>query len=109
MASGSYVKVVASDAEFEGEVLKSDVEVLVDFGATWCGPCKALAPIVGKIAEDFQGKVKVVTVDIDDCPEVSKKYGIRSVPTLLVFEGGQKKAQSVGLTSRENILKLLNV
>jgi thioredoxin 1 len=90
-------------------VIQSPIPVLVDFGATWCGPCKALAPIVEKIADDFKGKVKVVTVDIDDCPEVTKKYGVRSVPTVLVFKGGQKMGQSVGLTSRENLVKLLEL
>jgi thioredoxin 1 len=109
MASGPYVKVIEKDADFDGEVLKHDGVVLVDFGATWCGPCKALAPIVGKIAEDYQGKVKVATIDIDNCPEVTKKYGIRSVPTLMVFHNGEKTGQNAGLTSRENIIKLLNV
>jgi thioredoxin 1 len=109
MASGSYVKTIEKDSDFEGEVLKYDGSVLVDFGATWCGPCKALAPIVDKIAEDYQGKVKVVAVDIDDCFETTKKYGIRSVPTLLVFNKGEKTGQSLGLTSRENIIKLLNL
>ena len=109
MASGNFVKAIEKDADFDGEVLKHDGVVLVDLGATWCGPCKALAPIVGKIAEEYQGRVKVVTVDIDDCPEVSKKYGIRSVPTLLVFNKGEKTGQNVGLTSRENIIKLIGV
>src|SRR5215203_1282586 len=99
MASSKNVHVIEKDADFEGAVLKSDVPVLVDFGATWCGPCKALAPIVDKIADEFQGRVKVVTVDIDDCTEITKKYGVKSVPTVVVFKGGEKKAQSVGLTS----------
>jgi thioredoxin 1 len=97
------------EKDFDKEVIQSPIPVLVDFGATWCGPCKALAPIVEKIADDFKGKVKVVTVDIDDCPEVTKKYGVRSVPTVLVFKGGQKMGQSVGLTSRENLVKLLEL
>lgn len=98
-----------NDANFEDEVIKSKVPVLVDFGAAWCGPCKALAPIVDKIADDYQGRVKVGTVDIDESPEVTKKFGVRSVPTILVFNNGEKSGQTVGLTSRENILKLLNV
>ncbi|WP_437931428.1 thioredoxin [Sorangium sp. So ce291] len=109
MASSKNVKAIEQDVDFEGEVLKSPVPVLVDFGATWCGPCKALAPIVDKIADDFQGRLKVVTVDIDDCPEVTKKYGVKSVPTVLAFEGGQKSGQSVGLTTRENLLKMFNL
>src|SRR5262245_7230062 len=94
---------------FEAEVLKSDVPVLVDFTATWCGPCKALAPIVDKIADEFQGRIKVGKLDIDDAPDTTVKYGVRSVPTVLVFKGGAKSGSHVGLTSRENLLKLLGV
>jgi len=107
MASSKNVKAIEKDGDFEHEVLKSSAPVLVDFGATWCGPCKALAPIVDKIADEYQGKLKVVTVDIDDCPEVTKKFGVKSVPTVLVFKGGQKTGQSVGLTTREKLLELL--
>jgi thioredoxin 1 len=106
-ASANVVEI--TDKDFEAEVIKSSLPVLVDFGATWCGPCKALAPIVGKIADDFKGKIKVVAVDIDDAPETAKKYGIRSVPTCIVFQGGEKKGQQVGLASRETLLKLLNL
>ena len=109
MATSKNVTVIEKDSDFEGEVLQSPVKVLADFGATWCGPCRALAPIVDKIADDYQGQVKVVTVDIDNCPETTRKYGVKSVPTLFVFEGGQKVGSTVGLTSRENIIKLLGV
>jgi thioredoxin 1 len=98
-----------TEANFESEVLKSDVPVLVDFTATWCGPCKALAPIVDKIADDYQGKVKVGKLDIDDNAQITAKYGIRSVPTVMVFQGGQKVAQNAGLTSREKLLKLIGI
>ncbi len=98
-----------NDGNFESEVLKSDVPVLVDFTATWCGPCKALAPIVDKIADDYQGKVRVGKLDIDDAPEMARKYGIRSVPTVLVFKGGQKTGQHVGLTTRDKLVQLLGV
>ena len=98
-----------TDQNFEAEVLKSSVPVLVDFSATWCGPCKQLAPIVDKIADDFKGKIKVGKLDIDDAPETAKKYGVRSVPTVLVFNGGQKTGTQAGLTNRETLLKLLNL
>jgi thioredoxin 1 len=98
-----------NDKNFEDEVLKSDVPVLVDFTATWCGPCRQLAPIVEKLADEFQGKVKVGKLDIDDAPEVTKKYGVRSVPTVIVFEGGTKKGTQIGLATREKLVKLLNV
>ena len=95
------------DTNFAEEVIKSELPGLVDFSATWCGPCKALAPIVEKIAEEFAGKVKVGKLDIDDAPNVTKEYAVRSVPTILVFKGGAKTGQVVGLTSREKIVELL--
>jgi len=96
-----------SDANFEAEVLKSAAPVLVDFTATWCGPCKMLAPIVEKIADENVGKYRVAKVDIDDCPQVTQKYGVRGVPTVMVFKGGAKMAQHVGVTNKETLLKLL--
>lgn len=98
-----------NEMNFETEVLKSDVPVLVDFTATWCGPCKALAPIVDKVADEFQGKVKVGKLDIDEAPGIATKYGIRSVPTVLVFKNGEKTAQNVGLTTRDKLVGLLGV
>ena len=94
---------------FDAEVLKSSVPVLVDFTATWCGPCKQLAPIVEKIADDFEGKVRVGKLDIDAERSIAEKYGIRSVPTVLVFKDGQKAASHVGLTTREKLVNLLGV
>ena len=98
-----------TDGNFDSEVIHSTVPVLVDFTATWCGPCKALAPIVEKVADDFAGKVKVGKLDIDANQEMTKKYGVRSVPTVLVFKGGEKIGQYVGLTSREKLVQLLGV
>lgn len=108
MGSSANVKEF-TDQNFDAEVLKSSVPVLVDFSATWCGPCKQLAPIVDKIADDFSGKIKVGKLDIDDAPETAKKYGVRSVPTVLVFNKGEKTGVQAGLTNRETILKLLGL
>lgn len=96
-----------TDATFDAEVLKAAAPVLVDFTATWCGPCKMLAPIVEKIADETAGKYKVAKVDIDDCPQVTAKYGIRGVPTVIVFKNGEKRGQHVGVTNKETLLKLL--
>ena len=98
---------IFNDKNFQEEVLDSKEPVLVDFTATWCGPCKALAPIVEKLADEFQGKVKVGKLDIDDAPEVTRKYGVRSVPTVMVFRGGEKKGTQVGVATREKLVKLL--
>ena len=96
-----------TDANFESEVLQSKEPVLVDFTATWCGPCKVLAPIVDKIAEEHAGTYKVGKLDIDDAPGVAQKYGIRGVPTVMVFKAGQKVDQHVGVTNKETLLKML--
>lgn len=98
-----------TDANFESEVLKSDLPVLVDFTATWCGPCKALAPIVEKVADEYEGQLKVGKLDIDNAPQVTRKYGVRSVPTVMVFRGGEKIGQHVGLTTRDKLVKLIGV
>ena len=96
-----------SDQNFEAEVLKSDKPVLVDFTATWCGPCKALAPVVEKLADELAGKVKVGKLDIDTSPDVTARYGVRGVPTVMVFKGGQRVAQHVGMTNRDTLVKLI--
>jgi thioredoxin 1 len=107
MSAQSHVKHL-NDLDFDAEVLSAPGTVLVDFGATWCGPCKMLAPIVAKIAEERADTLTVAEVDIDDAPNVAARYGIRSAPTLLVFRGGQKVAQHVGLTTRQRILDLVD-
>jgi len=85
-----------SDSTFEQEVLKSTEPVLVDFFAEWCGPCKAMAPALEQIAQEMAGKVKVVKLDVDQNPTVTGKYGIRAMPTLMLFKNGQVAAQHTG-------------
>jgi len=85
-----------SDSTFEQEVLKSAEPVLVDFFAEWCGPCKAMAPALEQVAQEMRGKVKVVKLDVDQNPTVTGKYGIRAMPTLMLFKNGQVAAQHTG-------------
>jgi len=94
MASSNVVTL--QDGTFDAEVLKSEIPVLVDFWAVWCGPCKAIAPVVDQIADEFKGKVKVGKMDIDQHQAVAQKYNIRSIPTLLVFKGGRVVDTVVG-------------
>jgi thioredoxin 1 len=98
---------VFNDLNWDDEVLKTDGPVLVDFTATWCGPCKALSPIVDQVAQELVGKVKVGKLDIDESPLTASKYGVRGVPTLMVFKGGERSAQHVGLTTKQKILTLI--
>ena len=92
---------------FETEVLGSDVPVLVDFWATWCMPCRMLAPVIEEIASENEGKIKVGKVNVDENPDLARKYRGMSIPTVLVFKNGELTATSVGMDSKENILKLL--
>jgi thioredoxin 1 len=96
-----------NDGNFETEVLKSDQPFLLDFSAVWCGPCKMLSPIVEKIAVENAGKYKVGKIDIDDSPGVAAKYGIRGVPTVVIFKSGKEAGRHVGVTNKETLLKLL--
>lgn len=98
-----------NDLNFESEVLKSSVPFLLDFGAVWCGPCRALAPIVDKLATEVEGKARVGKLDIDEAPATASKFGIRGVPTVLVFKDGKEAGRLVGLTSKEKLAQLLGV
>ena len=106
MAGNGIVEV--TDSNFDQDVLKSETLVLVDFWATWCGPCRAIAPIVEELAKDYQGKVKVGKMDVDSCPATPQRYGVRGIPTLLIFKGGQVQEQIVGYVNRDVIEKALN-
>lgn len=93
--------VVGTDQNFQEEVLKSDKPVLVDFWATWCGPCKIVKPVVEKLAEEYKDKVKVVEVDVDQNPQISGQFGIMSIPTLMFFKGGQPAKTMIGAQGEE--------
>jgi thioredoxin 1 len=97
-----------SDADFENEVLKSDEPVMVDFWAEWCGPCKALSPIVDEVANEVSGKMKVVKVNIDENPNAPTKYGVRGIPTLMVFKDGELVDTKVGGMSKTQLNDWLN-
>ena len=92
-----------SDASVEQDVLKSDVPVLVDFWAPWCGPCRMVAPIVDEIAKEFDGKIKVFKLNTDENPNVASQFGIRSIPTLMVFKDGQKVDTVVGAVPKTTL------
>ena len=94
-------------ANFEEEVLRSDKPVLVDFWATWCGPCRMLAPVIAQIAEEQEGIIKVGKIDVDEEPELAIRYGISSIPTLKVFKNGQLVKSSVGVIPKSMIEDLL--
>lgn len=97
-----------TDATFEDEVLKSDKPVLVDFWAEWCGPCRMIGPIVEEMAGEYDGKAKIAKVDVDSNPQISMKFGIRSIPTLLIFKNGEVVDQVIGAVPKTHLKKHLD-
>ena len=100
--------IVVTDADFEANVEKAEGLTVVDFWATWCGPCRMVAPVVEELSSDYDGRVKFVKLNTDENPAVSGKYGIRSIPTLLIFKGGKVQEQIVGYVPKETIQKALD-
>jgi thioredoxin 1 len=96
-----------TDASFKDDVLDSELPVLVDFWAPWCGPCRMVAPVVDEIAQQYAGKVKVVKLNTDDNPNTASQYGIRSIPTLMIFKGGQRVDMVVGAVPKTTLASTL--
>ncbi len=101
------IKHITSE-NFESDVLKSEEPVLMDFWAEWCGPCKMLAPILDQIAEDYKGRLQIAKLDVEESQSIAMQFGVRSIPTLILFKGGVVEAQHVGMLSKEQLIKLLD-
>jgi thioredoxin 1 len=104
---GEYMNEV-TDQSFEQDVLKSDQPVLVDFWAEWCHPCKMLTPVVNEVAQKYEGKAKVVKLNVDDNNQTAQRYGIKGIPTLILFNGGNEAERVVGATSKDNISRMID-
>ncbi len=94
---------VVTDAEFKTEVLDSTVPVLVDFWATWCGPCQTMGPVIDTIAGEYEGRVKVMKLNVDENPQTPAQYGVRGIPTLIIFKGGAEAQRIVGAEKKEKV------
>jgi len=103
---GNIVEV--SDGSFDKEVLQASQPVLIDFWAPWCGPCKAIAPVVEELSKDYSGKLKVVKMNVDDNPQTPSKYGVRGIPNLIIFKGGQVQDQIVGAVPKAHLIKAID-
>jgi thioredoxin 1 len=97
-----------SDKSFEQDVLKADKPVLVDYWAPWCGPCKQIAPILEELSRDYDGRLQIAKIDVDDNPETATRYGIRGIPSLLLYKGGEVIATKVGAVSKSQLAQFLD-
>ncbi len=106
--SGNKNIIEVTDSTFEAQILKSDIPALVDFWATWCAPCKAIAPIVEEMAEEYSGRVKIAKMNVDENPATPGKYGVRGIPTLILFKNGEVVDQVVGAVPKDQIKELID-
>lgn len=106
MASNNVLEI--NDDSFDSEVLKSDKLTLVDFWAPWCGPCKIIGPIIDELAAEYEGKVKFAKLNVDDNPSTASNYGVRGIPTMILFKNGEPKDQIVGAVPKTHLEKAIN-
>ena len=97
-----------SDATFEADVINSDIPVLVDFWAEWCGPCKMIAPVLDEVAKDYEGRLKIVKVNVDENPDTPVKYGVRGIPNLILIKGGEVADSKVGALAKSQLVEFIN-
>ena len=97
-----------TDSNFEAEVMKSSTPVLIDFWAPWCGPCRAIAPIVDEVADDYAGRLKVVKINVDDNPMTPARFGVRGIPNLIILKNGQVAEQIVGAVPKQNLVRAVD-
>jgi len=98
---------ILTDGEFKAEVLDSNIPVLVDFWAAWCGPCQAMGPVIDTLAEEYRGKIKIMKLNVDENPQTPAQYGVRGIPTLIIFKNGEETERIVGAQPKNNVENVL--